>query len=72
MHVNEWGGNSSLSKAAVAEQIAVSASGLVRMASASGLHRLAELIEAVVLEAWREASEPDPGHLGAQRASPAE
>jgi len=40
----------------IAENIAVEASRLRRMADEAGLHFLSYLIEMVVLEAWREAS----------------
>jgi hypothetical protein len=46
-------------RSAVAEQIAISASRLARTAREGGMLRLADLIETVVLEAWREASGPD-------------
>ena len=58
----------------VAEQIAIAASGLARKASANGLSDLAGLIEQVVLEAWREASdpgaEPSPARTGAADKPP--
>jgi hypothetical protein len=50
--------SSELSRIAAAEQITVAAAALARTAFASGLVTLLAPIEAVVLEAWREASEP--------------
>jgi hypothetical protein len=44
---------------AAAEYIAVSASRLARTASANDFPLLAYLLDMAVLEAWREASEPD-------------
>jgi hypothetical protein len=44
---------------AAAEYIAVSASQLARTASANDFPLLAYLLDMAVLEAWREASEPD-------------
>jgi len=46
-------------RAEVAEQIAIEASRLARIANANEFPMLAYLIEMVVLEAWREASGPD-------------
>jgi hypothetical protein len=51
-------------KAEAAESIALEASRLARIASAHELNLLAYLIDMVVLEAWREASEPVPGVQG--------
>lgn len=50
-------------KAKAAEHIALEASRLARIANANDLGLLAYLIDMVVLEAWREASEAgaDPG-----------
>ncbi len=42
-----------------AEYIALEMSRLARMADANGFGLLAYLIDMAVLEAWREASEPD-------------
>ena len=44
-------------RAAAAEHIAIEASGLARVANANQFGLLAYLIDMVVLEAWREASE---------------
>jgi hypothetical protein len=46
-------------RTAAAEYIAVEASRLARMANANEFSLLAYLIDMAVLEAWREASEPD-------------
>ena len=46
-------------KASAAERIAVEASGLARLATANELPLLAYLLDMAVLEAWREASEPE-------------
>jgi len=48
------------SKAQVAEHIALEASRLARIASEQELGLLAHLIDMVVLEAWREATESGP------------
>jgi hypothetical protein len=48
-------------KAEAAEHIAVEASRLARLANANEFPLLAYLIDMVVLEAWREASESDAG-----------
>jgi hypothetical protein len=57
---------------AAAEYIAVSASRLARAASANDFPLLAYLLDMAVLEAWREASEPDgpkrPPPSGDQRS----
>jgi hypothetical protein len=57
---------------AAAEYIAVSASRLARAASANDFPLLAYLLDMAVLEAWREASEPDapsrPSRRGDQRS----
>ena len=55
-------------RATTAEQIAVEASRLSRMATANNLPMLAYLIEMAVLEAWREASETVSGNGGGDRA----
>ena len=47
-------------KAEAAEGIAVEASRLARLANAHEFPLLAYLIDMVVLEAWREASESEP------------
>ena len=47
-------------KAEAAENIAVEASRLARIANAHEFPLLAYLIDMVVLEAWREASESEP------------
>ena len=47
-------------RAIVAEQIALAASDLARKASANSLDKLSALLNQIVLEAWREASEPEP------------
>lgn len=47
------------SKSAAAEHIAVQASRLARLASSNDFPLLAYLIDMAVLEAWREANEPD-------------
>ena len=47
------------SKVAAAEYLAIEASRLARMASANDFPLLAYLIDMAVLEAWREANEPD-------------
>lgn len=46
-------------RAAAAEHIAIEASRLARIAGANEFRLLAYLIDMVVLEAWREASEAD-------------
>ena len=46
------------SKAEAAEHIAVEASQLARVATTNGFELLSHLIDMVVLEAWREATEP--------------
>ena len=46
------------SDAAPAEQIALEASKLARIANANDFSMLAYLLDMVVLEAWREATEP--------------
>jgi hypothetical protein len=46
-------------RAAAAEHIALDASRLARIANANNFPLLAYLIDMVVLEAWREASESD-------------
>ena len=46
-------------KAAAAEHIAVESSRLVRLANEHGFGLLAHLIDMVVLEAWREATESE-------------
>jgi hypothetical protein len=51
-------GAAELSKAEGAEQIAVEASQLARLANTNGFELLSRLIDMVVLEAWREATEP--------------
>ena len=48
-------------RAAAAEHIAVEMSRLARMADANQFALLAYLIDMAVLEAWREASEPQQG-----------
>jgi hypothetical protein len=48
-------------KAETAECIALEASKLARVANSQKLTLLAHLIDMVVLEAWREATEPE-GH----------
>ncbi len=62
-------------RAAAAERIAIEASRLARIAGANEFPLLAYLIDMVVLEAWREASESEPDsasrnvtHLGANGA----
>jgi hypothetical protein len=60
-------------KAAAAEYIAIEASRLARMANANEFALLAYLIDMAVLEAWREASEPEllrSGRNGGGRAAP--
>lgn len=52
-------------KAEAAEYIAVEASQLVRLANKHEFGLLAHLIDMVVLEAWREATEPPPAEPGA-------
>jgi hypothetical protein len=52
------------SRSAIAEQIALEASRLARSASANGFPLLVYLIDMVVLEAWREATESEPGPDG--------
>ena len=47
-------------RAAAAEHIALEATRLARLANANQFSLLAYLIDMVVLEAWREASESDP------------
>jgi len=47
------------SRAEAAETIALEASRLARLANANEFPLLAYLIDMVVLEAWREASEPE-------------
>jgi hypothetical protein len=49
---------SSKKRTAAAEYIAVEGARLARMADANGFRLLAYLIDMAVLEAWREASEP--------------
>ncbi len=51
-------GTAEQSRAEAAEQIAVEASQLARVASSNGFGLLSHLIDMVVLEAWREATEP--------------
>jgi hypothetical protein len=51
-------GAAELSKAEAAEQFAVEASQLARLANTNGFELLSRLIDMVVLEAWREATEP--------------
>ena len=66
-------GRSSGTRVAAAEQIAIAASGLARKAAASGLNGLADLIESVVIEAWREAcksNEIGPAPGGQEEAGP--
>ena len=46
-------------RAKAAEHIALEASRLARLANANQFSLLAYLIDMVVLEAWREASEPE-------------
>jgi hypothetical protein len=46
------------SRAEAAELIAVEASQLARVANTNGFGLLSHLIDMVVLEAWREATEP--------------
>jgi hypothetical protein len=46
------------SRAKAAERIAVEASQLARVANTNGFGLLSHLIDMVVLEAWREATEP--------------
>lgn len=63
-------------KRSTAEYIAVEASRLARLANANKLDLLAYLIDVVVLEAWREASEPrgsqdgPPPSAGPAQAAP--
>jgi hypothetical protein len=52
------------SRSASAEYIAIEASRLARMATANEFPLLAYLIEMAVLEAWREANEPERGPPG--------
>lgn len=47
------------SRSAAAEYIAVQSSRLARMAGSNDFPLLAYLIDMAVLEAWREANEPD-------------
>ena len=48
------------SRAQAAEYIAVEASRLARLANTEGFALLAYLVDMAVLEAWREATEPEP------------
>lgn len=57
-------------RAAAAEYIAMQASRLARMATANEFPLLAYLIDMAVLEAWREASEPEPGAGAATAEGP--
>jgi hypothetical protein len=54
-------GSAAQTKAEAAEYIAIEASRLARLANANEFPLLAYLIDMVVLEAWREASESDAG-----------
>jgi hypothetical protein len=67
--IEDWGAMKSAAKgdesarqsrADVAEHIALEASGLARLATANQFPLLAHLIDSVVLEAWREATESNP------------
>jgi hypothetical protein len=51
-------GRGEQSRAEAAERIAVEASQLARVANTNGFELLSHLIDMVVLEAWREATEP--------------
>lgn len=68
----ENGPSSDNTSTAAAEYIAVSASRLARAASANDFPLLAYILDMAVLEAWREASEPDsprrPPRSGDQRS----
>ena len=56
-------------KAAAAEYIAIEMSRLARMASANQFALLPYLIDMAVLEAWREASEPEDQDAAAENAA---
>ena len=64
-------GSDDLARSEAAETIALEATRLARIATANDFQFLAQLIDMVVAEAWREATEPQVGGRGETVSKPA-